>query len=135
MVLQPIYWKSEFERLEDYEFDRKLLLTEDIYEVDGEYTKDLDLFFKSEDVRNLFNYIEQDYKEVCALALDLLKEQAKENEDYTKIQELNVELYDIEWNYLSEDTNIRDTLYHVCILNKELSHDDALILHESEEKF
>lgn len=63
-VRQPSAWKREF-ILSDFEFDKSILTAKGTVTVNGQFSTDLDLFYSEDDVKSLFDYESQDYKEVC----------------------------------------------------------------------
>ena len=130
MVLQPNFWESNQEQ-EDFDFEPELIVGDDMIEINGEYTEDLDLFFNEEDVEGLFNFVNQDYAIVCDLGLKIIK--AGDNQ--IEVQPLNDELLTKSFNYLSEDKEARDVLYLVCLNNENLSDEDQKVMHDSREQW
>ena len=85
----------------EHAFDPKLISLDDKTDVkvNGQYSKDLDLFYKAEDAENLLNIETNTYQEICTLAIDMLivkaTNETKFNELSEKLTATNV------FNYLS----------------------------------
>ena len=119
----------------EHAFDPKLISLDDKTDVkvNGQYSKDLDLFYKAEDAENLLNIETNTYQEICTLAIDMLivkaTNETKFNELSEKLTATNV------FNYLSEEQAVRDTLYYVCLFSRFDDESRQRILHENREAF
>lgn len=102
-------------------------------QVNGQYSQDLDLFYKAEDAEQLFNVQTEKYKQICTLAIDALAvkstNEKKFNEISEQLTEQNV------FNYLSEKKAARDTLYNVCLFAHFEDESKRTLLHDNRETF
>ena len=72
MVLQPNFWASA-DASDQFNFIESLIISDEVINIDGDYTSDLDLIYTSNDVISLFNYFYKDYEEICYIALESFK--------------------------------------------------------------
>ena len=99
----------------------------------GQYSRDLDLFFKREDYISLFDFQMQNYKELCELSAQALRNY----DDAGALRKVQAKLMARqEFNYLSEDDTARSLLYYVCTLDDETMDENAAqLLSENAKKF
>lgn len=91
----------------------------------------MDLFYKPEDARKLFDYNHQLFAQVCDLATSMLIEK-----DQDKYNTLDGELNDLSvFNYLSEEEIARKTLYYVCLFRSYKTESQQKILYDNQENF
>ena len=48
-----------------YKFEKSLLLNDQVVEIDGNYSHDLDLTYSEEEIRDLFSYKKKKYDQIC----------------------------------------------------------------------
>jgi hypothetical protein len=119
----------------EHVFDPKLTSLDESsdVEVNGQFSKDLDLFYKAEDAENLFSIETNTYQEICTLAIDML---IIKSTDETKFNELSEKLTATNvFNYLSEEQAVRDTLYYVCLFSRFEDESRQRVLHENRDAF
>jgi hypothetical protein len=56
-------------------------------QVNGQYSQDLDLFYKAEDAEQLFNIQTEKYKRICTLAIDALAVKSTDEKKFNEISE------------------------------------------------
>lgn len=124
---------ATFDIEDDFVFEEKLLLPPSTVNVQGQYSRDLDLFFKREDYISLFDFQMQNYKELCELSAQALRNY----DDAGALRKVEAKLMARqEFNYLSEDDTARSLLYYVCTLDDETMDENAAqLLSENAKKF
>jgi hypothetical protein len=56
-------------------------------QVNGQYSQDLDLFYKAEDAEQLFNIKTEKYKQICTLVIDALAAKSTNEKKFNEISE------------------------------------------------
>lgn len=97
-------------------------------EVNGQFSKDLDLFYKAEDAEQLFDINIEKYKTICNLVIDALTIKSTDEKKYNELSE-QITASNV-FNYLSEEKAARDSLYYVCVFSHCGDETGRNILHD-----
>ena len=60
------WWKTQADW--QYEAELAVAVEDDMIEIHGEYSKDLNVFFTVDDIKSLFDFSQLYYKEFCAIS-------------------------------------------------------------------
>ena len=92
-------------------------------EIKGKYSEDLDLFYSVDEMRDVYDFSQDYYSQLCQIANEVLSEEG---------DRLTFEGYLMEshmYNYLSEEVKARDILYYVCALDESLTDEEQKNFH------
>ena len=96
--------------------------SQDCVKINNEYSYDMDLFFKEEDMRYLYRWDDSmEFLAICELVSGDFPEcqrgHFKNQEDFKVCVEAKLTLLNC-FNFISEDAKVRKVLYNVCRFNK-----------------
>ena len=108
-------------------FNHKILVSDSAVEIKGKFTYDFDLTFDQHDFKKLFSYTEGNWERICKNALKQFKGD--------KSRETSDEILNLEFNLLSEDKQIRQNLFYMCMNDQRITSKDRLLFNENEDGF
>ena len=118
----PTNWDDVKEQM-NFKYDPLLADSTHQTQIGNKLSNDLDLFWMEDDEKSMFRY-QGNYIQLCQDALEYIKE-----EDNDKKKALVTEIMQIpEFNYLSENPNVRLRLYQMCKLSDQIKMSDQEIL-------
>jgi Na+-transporting NADH:ubiquinone oxidoreductase subunit NqrF len=92
-------------------------------------TEDLDLFFTVEQMRDVFDFFQTNYQELCKTTSMILDDAGNDIDLLNVIQNSHM------FNYLTEEPRPRDILYYICSMNDSLTEEERIAFFNRRDKF
>lgn len=98
-------------------------------EIKGLMSEDLDLFYSSQDMIDVFDFTKNNYSDLCHTVSLILRD---------KGDQLTLESYLTDssmFNYLTEEPYPRDILYYICSLDDTMTEDERKAFFQARKTF